>query len=135
MDLRDVIGQRRLLARLGERAVRGDVAHGYELSGPRSIGKHTLALRLAQTLNCATEPVVPGGCGVCIACRKIERGLHPDVREITARSSHGSAKARRVSPHPPPASPASPSPSRWTRERASHARDSKPSSTDSSVAS
>ncbi|TMC07644.1 MAG: hypothetical protein E6J35_00745 [Chloroflexi bacterium] len=83
MDLRDVIGQRRLLARLGERAVRGDVAHGYELSGPRSIGKHTLALRLAQTLNCATEPVVPGGCGVCIACRKIERGLHPDVREIT----------------------------------------------------
>jgi len=81
--VRDVIGQRRLLARLGERAVRGDVAHGYELSGPRSIGKHTLATRLAQTLNCATEPVVPGGCGVCLACRKIERGLHPDVREIT----------------------------------------------------
>ncbi len=81
--MRDVIGQRRLLARLGERAVRGDVAHGYELSGPRSIGKHTLAVRLAQTLNCTTEPVVPGGCGVCLACRKIERGLHPDVREIT----------------------------------------------------
>ena len=81
--MRDVIGQRRLLARLGERAVRGDVAHGYELSGPRSIGKHTLALRLAQTLNCATEPAVPGGCGVCTSCRKIERGLHPDVREIT----------------------------------------------------
>ena len=81
--MRDVIGQRRLLARLGERAARGDVAHGYELSGPRSIGKHTLAVRLAQTLNCATEPAVPGGCGVCLACRKIERGLHPDVREIT----------------------------------------------------
>ncbi|MDP9280829.1 MAG: DNA polymerase III subunit delta', partial [Chloroflexota bacterium] len=81
--MRDVIGQRRLLARLGERAARGDVAHGYELSGPRSIGKHTLALRLAQTLNCTTEPAVPGGCGVCIACRKIERGLHPDVREVT----------------------------------------------------
>jgi len=78
-----VIGQRRLFARLGEQAVRGDVAHGYELSGPRSIGKHTLALRLAQTLNCATGPAVPGGCGTCIACRKIERGLHPDVREIT----------------------------------------------------
>src|SRR5207249_4161559 len=81
--VRGVIGQRRLLARLGERAVRGDVVHRYELSGPRSIGKHTLATRLAQTLNCATEPVVPGGCGVCLACRKIERGLHPDVREIT----------------------------------------------------
>src|SRR3979490_1996212 len=81
--VRDVIGQRRLLARLGERAVRADVAHGYELSGPRSIGKHTLALRLAQTLNCTTEPAVPGGCGVCIACRKIERGLCPGVREVS----------------------------------------------------
>jgi hypothetical protein len=26
-----------------------DVAQGYEISGPRSIGKHTMALRLAQT--------------------------------------------------------------------------------------
>ncbi|MEO8631770.1 MAG: DNA polymerase III subunit [Chloroflexota bacterium] len=87
--MRDVIGQRRLLARLGERAARGDVAHGYELSGPRSIGKHTLAVRLAQTLNCTTEPAVSGGCGKCIACRKIERGLHPDVREITRLVDQG----------------------------------------------
>ncbi len=81
--MRDVIGQRRLLARLGEQAVRGDVAHGYEFSGPRSIGKHTVAVRLAQTLNCGADVVVPGGCGVCVACRKIERGVHPDVREVT----------------------------------------------------
>src|SRR5712691_2642038 len=70
--LRDVIGQRRLLARLGERAVQGDVAHAYEFSGPRSIGKRTVAIRLAQTLLCTSEPVVAGGCGICLACRKIE---------------------------------------------------------------
>ncbi|MGH2451605.1 MAG: ATP-binding protein, partial [Candidatus Limnocylindria bacterium] len=77
--MRDVIGQRRLLERVGARAVRGDVAHAYLLSGPRSIGKRTIALRLAQTLNCAGEPSGPGGCGACLSCRKIQSGIHPDV--------------------------------------------------------
>jgi len=78
-----VIGQRRLLARLGERAVKGDVAHAYELSGPRSIGKRTVAIRLAQTLLCTSEPSIAGGCGTCLACRKIEHGTHPDVGVVT----------------------------------------------------
>ena len=81
--MREVIGQRRLLARLGEKALQGDVAHAYELSGPRSIGKRTVAMRLAQTLLCAREPRVAGGCGVCLACRKIDHGTHPDVTLVT----------------------------------------------------
>ena len=80
--MREVIGQRRLLARLGEQAVSGDVAQAYELSGPRSIGKRTVATRLAQTLLCTSEPRAPGGCGRCLACRKIENGTHPDVRVV-----------------------------------------------------
>src|SRR2546428_13578775 len=81
--MRDVIGQRRLLEKLGEQAIRGDVAHAYELSGPRSIGKHTTALRLAQTLNCGADPIVAGGCGVCLACPKIPHGTHPDATTAT----------------------------------------------------
>jgi len=81
--MRDVIGQRRLLARLGEKALDGDVAHAYELSGPRSIGKRTVAIRLAQTLLCTTEPRIAGGCGTCLACRKVEHFTHPDVRLVT----------------------------------------------------
>src|SRR5947209_11021070 len=81
--MRDFIGQRRLLARLSERALRGDVAHAYELSGPRSIGKRTVAIRLAQTLLCTSEPGVAGGCGTCLACRKIDHETHPEVRVIT----------------------------------------------------
>jgi DNA polymerase-3 subunit delta' len=81
--MRDVIGQRRLLEKLGAQALRGDVAQAYELSGPRSIGKHTVALRLAQTLNCTAEPRVVGGCGACLPCRKIEKGIHPDVITLT----------------------------------------------------
>ena len=78
-----MIGQRRLLARLGEKALEGDVAHAYELSGPRSVGKRTVATRLAQTLLCTSEPRVAGGCGTCLACRKVEHGTHPDVRLVT----------------------------------------------------
>jgi DNA polymerase-3 subunit delta' len=79
--MRELLGQARLIERLGERLTRGEASHAYLLSGPRSIGKHTLALRIAQTLLCTTGRV-PGGCGSCLACRKVERGSHPDVRVI-----------------------------------------------------
>lgn len=82
--MRDVIGQRRLLDKLASRALDGDVAHAYGLFGPRGIGKRTVALRLAQTLNCARG--IAGGCGTCLSCRKIERGIHPDVR-VVARAA------------------------------------------------
>ncbi len=81
--MRDVIGQRRLLERLGAHALRGDVAHAYGISGPRSIGKRTAALRIAQTLNCDTPNAAAGGCGTCRSCRKIAEGTHPDVVLVT----------------------------------------------------
>src|SRR5258706_2202855 len=56
----------------------GHVAHAYLLSGPVGVGKALLALRLAQTLNCQTGG--PDPCLSCRACKRIERGNHPDVR-------------------------------------------------------
>ncbi len=93
--MRDVIGQRRILDRLGEQAIRGDVAHAYELSGPRSIGKHTVAIRLAQTMNCDAEPRASGGCGACVACRKIEHGSHPDVLVVSRLVDVGAREDRK----------------------------------------
>jgi len=80
--MRGVIGQRAMLAKLCARAARGEVAHAYGLFGPRSIGKRTVALRIAQTLNCLDPKQPAGGCGSCLSCVKIERGVHPDVRLI-----------------------------------------------------
>jgi DNA polymerase-3 subunit delta' len=77
--MRGVIGQRAMLDRLGARAARNDVAHAYGLFGPRSIGKRTVAIRLAQTLNCLDPKRPSGGCGTCVSCEKTERGGHPDV--------------------------------------------------------
>ena len=80
--MRGVIGQRAVLDRLGVHAARGEVAHAYGLFGPRSIGKRTVAIRLAQTLNCLDPQRPSGGCGTCLNCVKIARGTHPDVRTI-----------------------------------------------------
>jgi DNA polymerase-3 subunit delta' len=80
--VREFIGQRGLLERLGREAARGNIAHAYAFIGPPAIGKRTAALRLAQTLNCIAAEPTAGGCGICLACRKIERGSHPDVLSI-----------------------------------------------------
>lgn len=57
----------------------GTTAHAYLFSGPRSVGKQTLARALAQALNCLAPPCG----GRCRACRLIARDAHPDVRTLT----------------------------------------------------
>jgi DNA polymerase-3 subunit delta' len=49
------------------------------LAGPHNVGKSTLARYMAQYLNCRGEKKP---CGVCISCRKVVSGNHPDVRII-----------------------------------------------------
>jgi len=68
-ELRRAIGQDR-------------IAHAYLIAGPDGVGKATLALAFAQTVCCRddarSDRTVP--CGACLACRKIARGVHPDVQ-------------------------------------------------------
>lgn len=71
-----VVGHRAAVALL-ERSLReGRLRHAYLITGPPRVGKGTLALALAQAVNCL-EPAPP--CGECRSCRRIARSLHPDV--------------------------------------------------------
>jgi DNA polymerase-3 subunit delta' len=74
-----VIGQDKILSLLDYGLKTNAIAHAYLLVGPRHVGKGTLAVNLAQALNC-DGPEVP--CGECRSCQRISEGKHADVTPI-----------------------------------------------------
>ena len=58
------------------------MGHAYLITGPRSVGKRTLALEIAMGLNCLAPRVADRPDHTCQQCRMIERGVHPDVRVV-----------------------------------------------------
>ncbi|MEX1248950.1 MAG: hypothetical protein WEA61_10765 [Anaerolineales bacterium] len=53
--------------------------HAYLFTGPAGVGRRTLALRLAQALNCTAPPSPGEFCGVCRPCKGFARMQHPDL--------------------------------------------------------
>lgn len=86
-----VIGQTRAVSLLQRSLEMDSLAHAYLFGGPAHVGKMTLALNLAQALNCeAAEPP----CGQCLSCQKIASAKHADVQIIGLGQNGGSAEAR-----------------------------------------
>jgi DNA polymerase III subunit delta' len=77
-----VVGHDGAIASLREAVARDRVRHAYLLSGPEAVGKRTLALAFAAALVCQSPPAPGLACGGCLACRKVERGVHPDVQVV-----------------------------------------------------
>lgn len=73
-----VYGQERLVADF-QRAVVADPRHAYIVTGPPQSGKRTLAIAFAKAMNCTHPPASAGFCGNCSVCRRIDRGVFPDV--------------------------------------------------------
>ena len=74
-----VIGQDKILSLLDYSLKTNAIAHAYLLVGPRHVGKGTLAINLAQALNC-DGPELP--CCQCRSCQRILEGKHADVTPI-----------------------------------------------------
>ncbi|MDZ4766566.1 MAG: DNA polymerase III subunit [Chloroflexota bacterium] len=68
--------------------INGRARHAYLFMGGDRIGKTTLALAFAKTMNCEVwreqAPLDPRPCGVCSSCLRIDSGNHPDI----ARARH-----------------------------------------------
>jgi DNA polymerase-3 subunit delta' len=80
------------------RALAGNrIAHAYLITGPDGTGRAALARLFASALVCATgTDAAPAtvACGVCTGCRKVARGVHPDVEVLSLASQQAAAEAR-----------------------------------------
>jgi len=74
------------VAALQRGLAQGRRAHAYLFVGPPQVGKGTLALELAQALNCE-GPEPP--CQECSPCRRIAAGIHADVQVVGIEISDG----------------------------------------------
>lgn len=92
MDNWNLLGHEWAVDMLRRHVARGETRHAYLFAGAPGLGRRTLALRLAQALNCE-KPVAPGEpCFACRTCKQIEEMRHPDLAILQSVDDEGNAK-------------------------------------------
>lgn len=93
----EIVGQEHIKKILTNSIIEDKVAHAYLFSGPRGVGKTTIARLLAKSLNCknrkkdSAEP-----CGECLSCKEVTDDRNLDVIEIDAASNRGIDEIREL---------------------------------------
>jgi len=89
-----VVGQDRVVSILQRGLEQGTLSHAYMLVGPPHVGKMTVALNLAQAVNC-DSPEPP--CGDCQSCQKVIAGNHADIQVINLTQNGDVGEAKLIS--------------------------------------
>jgi DNA polymerase III subunit delta' len=99
MPLRSLAGHPRLLSLLSRAIAHDTLPPALLLAGPAGVGKRRTAIGVAEAINClqpiSTPMLERDACGECSSCRRIERGVHPDVIVVEPGDT-GSTKIEQV---------------------------------------
>jgi len=87
------VGHSKVVAQIQRSLENSTFPHAYLIAGPPHVGKMTLALNLAQALNCPAEA---RPCGDCEPCRKIAAGKHADVQVIGLTQGEDASEAKLI---------------------------------------
>ena len=83
MPFDTIVGHRRLITLLARAAARDTLPPAMLMAGPAGVGKRFTAAAVAAAINClqprSTPTLERDACGRCTSCRRIARGVHPDV--------------------------------------------------------
>lgn len=89
-DFSSVIGEEHIVKTLSNQVANKKLAHAYLFSGPRGVGKTTLARIIAKAVNCENRKDNENNpCNKCPSCEEISRSRAIDVIEIDAASHTG----------------------------------------------
>jgi DNA polymerase-3 subunit delta' len=84
MSFQDIYGHEKKVEIIRKSLAQKRIGHAYLFSGILALGKKTLAREFVKALNCEKEDALRDSCGECSSCRKIQRGIHPDVFFVEA---------------------------------------------------
>ncbi|MBI1291606.1 DNA polymerase III subunit gamma/tau [bacterium] len=79
----EVVGQHAVVRQLQGEIRDNRVGHAYLFTGPRGVGKTSMARIFAKALNCVNGPT-PNPCGKCVHCMGITNDADMDVVEVDA---------------------------------------------------
>lgn len=91
----EIVGQSHVTKTLKNAIESKRIAHSYLFSGPRGVGKTSIARIMAKSLNCVNGPTATP-CGECNICKGIAKGSHVDVFEIDGASNNSVDNIREI---------------------------------------
>ena len=95
-DFEEVAGEQDIVKTIKASLRMNKMSHAYLFSGPRGLGKTTIARLIAKGTNCLKNGVTDTPCNECENCLAITEGNFMDMIEIDAASNRGIDEIRNL---------------------------------------